>query len=63
MGRRFVKLIGHPVLMERLVSAGMNSKRVMSFALTLLANLEDYNGKGTQQMGLKVLKRIAELKP
>jgi hypothetical protein len=35
----------------------------MSFALTLLANLEDYNGKGTQQVGLKVLKRIAELKP
>jgi menaquinone-9 beta-reductase len=63
MGRRFVKLIGHPVLMERLVSAGMNSKRVMGFALTLLANLEDYNGRGAQQMGLKVLKRIAELKP
>jgi menaquinone-9 beta-reductase len=62
LGRRFVKLIGNPSVMERLVSIGMNSKRVMSFALILLANLEDYKKRGTQQMGLKVLKRLAELK-
>ena len=63
LGRKFVKLIGHPELMERLVSIGMSSKRVMSFALTLLANLEDENSRGSQQRGLKVLKKLAELKP
>ncbi|MFN2588600.1 MAG: geranylgeranyl reductase family protein, partial [Actinomycetota bacterium] len=30
LGRRFVKLIGYPALMERLVSLGMRSKTVMS---------------------------------
>ena len=62
LGRKFVKLIGHPALMEKLVSFGMNSKTVMSFALTLLANLEDTRGKGFEQKGLKMWKRLAELK-
>ena len=63
LGRRFVKLIGYPALMERLVSMGMRSKSVMSFALTLLANLEDPKTKNREQTGLKVLKKMAELKP
>lgn len=63
LGRRFVKLIGYPALMERLVSMGMRSKTVMSFALTLLANLEDSKTKNAEQTGLKVLKKMAELKP
>lgn len=63
LGRRFVKLIGYPALMERLVSMGMRSKSVMSFALTLLANLEDSETKNFDQTGLKVLKKMAELKP
>lgn len=63
LGRRFVKLIGHPELMERLVSMGMRSKKVMSFALTFMANLEDDKRSGVQQMGLRAMKRIAELKP
>ncbi|MGH2788594.1 MAG: NAD(P)/FAD-dependent oxidoreductase [Actinomycetota bacterium] len=63
LGRRFVKLIGHPTLMERLVSLGMRSKSVMSFALTLLANLEDERGRGVGQRGLKFLKKLAEVKP
>lgn len=63
LGRRFVKLIGYPVIMERLVSAGMHSKAVMSFALTLLANLEDSKPKGAEQKGLWLLKKIAEVKP
>lgn len=62
-GRRFVKLLGHPELMDRLVSVGMRSKRVMSFALTLLANLEDGRAHGVEQRGLKVLLKLAELKP
>jgi hypothetical protein len=49
--------------MERLVSLGMRSKHVMSYALTILANLEDTNGKGFEQKGLKILKKLAELKP
>jgi menaquinone-9 beta-reductase len=63
LGRRFVKLIGHPVLMERLVSAGMRSQKVMNFALTILANLEDSTAHNGQQKGLKLLKKLAEIKP
>jgi geranylgeranyl reductase family protein len=63
LGRRFVNIIGNPVVMERLVSFGMRSKNVMSYALTLMANLEDVNGKGLEQKGLKMMKRLAELKP
>jgi geranylgeranyl reductase family protein len=63
LGRRFTKLIGHPELMERLVSMGMRSKKVMSFALTFMANLEDEKRNGVQQFGLRALKKIAEMKP
>jgi flavin-dependent dehydrogenase len=63
LGRRFVKLIGSPAFMERLVSVGMRSKTAMSTALTLMANLEDAQGKGFEQRGLKILKKMAELKP
>jgi menaquinone-9 beta-reductase len=63
LGRRFVKLIGHPLLMERLVSAGMRSQRVMDFALTVLANLEDSSAHNGQQKGLRLLKKLAEVKP
>ena len=62
IGRRFSKLIGHPELMERLVSMGMRSKKAMRFALTIMANLED-DKNSTQQLGLRALKKIAELKP
>ena len=63
LGRRFVKLIGYPWLMEKLVSIGMNSKSVMSFAFTMLANLEDSKATTYEQRGLKALKLLAELKP
>jgi geranylgeranyl reductase family protein len=62
IGRRFSKLIGHPELMERLVSMGMRSKKAMKFALTIMANLED-DKRTTEQWGLRALKKIAELKP
>ena len=62
LGRRFVKLIGNPPLMEKLVSMGMRSKRIMTLALTLLANLEDTSAKNMDQKGLRVLKKLAELK-
>lgn len=63
LGRRFVKLIGSPAFMDRLVSVGMRSKTAMSTALILMANLEDVHGKGVEQRGLKILKKMAELKP
>lgn len=63
LGRRFVKVIGHPRLMETLVSLGMRSKTVMSFALTMLANLEDRRAHNAQQKGFKLLKWLAEVKP
>jgi len=63
LGRRFVKLIGYPWLMEKLVSIGMNSATVMSFALTMLGNLEDTKATSHQQRLFKALKMIAELKP
>ena len=63
LGRRFVKLIGHPALMEKLVGMAMHSRTVMSFALTLLANLEDSKAHNAEQRGLKMMKKLAELKP
>jgi geranylgeranyl reductase family protein len=63
LGRRFVRLIGHPVLMDRLVAMGMRSKAVMSFAFTMLANLEDVGVGSPQQRGFRFLKKLAEIKP
>lgn len=63
LGRRFVKLIGYPSIMEKFVSLGMRSKTVMSFALILLANLEDSRPHNAQQKGLWMLKKLAEVKP
>lgn len=63
LGRRFVKVIGHPWLMEKLVSWGMHSQAVMSFAFTMLANLEDDKAHNFEQKGFKLLTKIAELKP
>jgi geranylgeranyl reductase family protein len=63
LGRRFVRVIGNPVVMDRLVSVGMRSRNVMSLAFTMLANLEQKGGNGMQQRAFKVLKKLAELKP
>jgi menaquinone-9 beta-reductase len=63
LGRRFVHVIGHPLIMEKLVSIGMRSKSVMDFAFTMLANLEDSRAHGVRQKGFKLLKKIAEVKP
>lgn len=62
LGRRFVRLIGNPMVMERLISLGMRSKTVMSFALTLMANLEDGRAHNAEQKGLKAMIKLAELK-
>lgn len=63
LGRRFVKVIGHPVLMEKLVSIGMHSEKLMNFTLTFLGNLEDSKGKSYDQLAVKFLKKLAEVKP
>lgn len=62
LGRRFVKVIGHPGLMERLISVAMNSRQMMEFALTMLANLEDVKPGGMTQKGFKFMKKLAEVK-
>ncbi len=41
----------------------LHSRTVMSFALTLLANLEDTKAHNAEQRGLKMMKKLAELKP
>ena len=63
LGRRFVKVIGHPAIMEWLVGFGMRRRAVMDFALVVLANLEDTKAGNVNQRLLKGLKKIAELKP
>ena len=63
LGRRFVKVIGHPAIMEWLVAFGMRRRAVMEFALVVLANLEDTKAGNVNQRLLKGLKKIAELKP
>ena len=62
LGRKFVARIGNPVLMEKLISFGMRSKRVMNLALTILANLEDPDAKNIDQKGLRMMKKLAELR-
>jgi flavin-dependent dehydrogenase len=63
LGRRFVRLIGNPVVMDRFVSVGMMSRSAMSFALTFLGNLEDVRSKRSHQFGLRALKHLSEMKP
>lgn len=63
LGRRFVKVIGNPLIMDKLVSLGMRSKALMSFTLTMLGNLEDDRASNNQQRIFKFLKLLAEVKP
>lgn len=62
LGRKFVARIGNPALMEKLVGFGMRSKRVMNLALTILANLEDPSAGNIDQKGLRMMKKLAELR-
>ena len=62
LGRKFVARIGNPALMEKLVGFGMRSKRVMNLALTILANLEDPDAGNIDQKGLRMMKKLAELR-
>lgn len=63
LGRRFVKVIGHPWLMEKCVSLGMRSQPFMELVMTMLANLEDPRAKGTKQKVFKAFLKVAEVKP
>jgi menaquinone-9 beta-reductase len=63
VGRRFVKVIGNPAIMDTFVSIGMRSKRFMSFMLTFLGNLEAASPRGLNQRAFRLLNRLAELKP
>lgn len=63
LGRRFVKVIGNPVLMEKLVSLGMRSRAIMNFTLTFLGNLEDSKAKTYDQLAVKFMRKLAEVKP
>lgn len=63
LGRRFVKVIGNPILMEKLVSLGMRSRAVMNFTLTFLGNLEDSKAKTYDQLAVKFMRKLAEVKP
>lgn len=63
LGRRFVKVIGHPKLMGFLVSNAMRSESLMSLTFTLLANLEDRRAHNGEQKIFKALTKLAEWKP
>ncbi len=63
LGRRFVKIIGHPVILDKLISIGMHSKAMMSFVFTVLANLEDDRAHNAEQKGFKAIMKLAEWKP
>lgn len=63
LGRRFVKVIGHPWIMDKLVSLGMQSKALMSLTLTMLGNLEDDRWTNNEQRIFKALVKLAEVKP
>ncbi|HEX2240030.1 MAG TPA: geranylgeranyl reductase family protein [Actinomycetota bacterium] len=63
LGRRFVRVIGRPFVMEKLVAVGMRSEAIMNFALIVLANLEDSDRRTRGQRAFKALLKVAELKP
>jgi menaquinone-9 beta-reductase len=63
LGRRFVKVIGYPGLLDPLISLGMRWEPLMSFAFTLMANLEDRRVRNAEQRGMAFLKLLAEWKP
>ena len=63
LGRRFVKVIGHPKLMGFLTSNAMRSESLMSLTFTLLANLEDRRAHNGEQKIFKALTKLAEWKP
>ncbi len=63
LGRRFVRVIGRPLIMEKLVAAGMRSETIMNFALIVLANLEDPSRNRAGQRAFKALLKLAEIKP
>jgi hypothetical protein len=41
----------------------MRSRKLMNFTLTFLANLEDPRGKTYDQVAVKFMRKLAEVKP
>jgi len=63
VARAFVRIIGHPELMELLVSTGMRSRTLMEWVLRIMANLLRPEEVGGAEAAYKAVAAIARLVP
>jgi geranylgeranyl reductase family protein len=63
VARAFVRIIGHPELMRRLVSTGMRSRTLMEWVLRIMANLLRPDELGPAEAAYKAVAAIARLAP
>ncbi|HET9691080.1 MAG TPA: geranylgeranyl reductase family protein [Acidimicrobiales bacterium] len=63
VARAFVKLIGHPELMRRLVGTGMHSRTLMEWVLRIMANLLRPDELGPAEAAYKAVAALARLVP
>jgi len=59
LGRVFVRLIGHPAVMQAATRHGLKRPTLMRFALKLLANLTDARGGDAMDRTINALSRLA----
>jgi geranylgeranyl reductase family protein len=63
VARAFVKLIGHPELMRRLVGTGMYSRTLMEWVLRIMANLLRPDELGPAEAAYRAVAAVARLVP
>ncbi len=61
LGRGFARLIGHPAIMARMTRYLLPNRRVMSFAMRMLANLSDGRDGDFQDRLFYLTERLAEV--
>lgn len=63
VARAFVRLIGHPELMRRLVGTGMHSRTLMEWVLRIMANLLRPDELGPAEAAYRAVAAVARLVP
>jgi geranylgeranyl reductase family protein len=63
VARAFVRIIGHPELMRRLVSTGMHSRTLMEWVMRIMANILRPDEVGPAEAAYKALAAISRLAP
>jgi geranylgeranyl reductase family protein len=63
VARAFVRVIGHPELMRRLVSTGMHSRTLMEWIMRIMANILRPDELGPAEAAYRALAVLARLAP